>query len=75
MDHKLRFASPLFLHIYRFSPLLLFKLGKLNTLLKTIKQWAGPWRSGLPGHSWWLDSGGSRNATPNDLEGHVTDSE
>lgn len=49
MDHELHFASPLFLHIYQFSPFLLFKLRKLNTLLKVIEQWAGPWRSGLPG--------------------------
>lgn len=62
MDHELHFANPLFLHIYQFTPLLLFKLGKLNTLLKTIKQWAGLWRSGLPCHSWWLVSGGTRNA-------------
>lgn len=71
MDHELHFANPLFLHIYQFSPLLLLKLGKLNTPLKTIKQWAGLWR---PGHSWWLVSGGTRKATPNDLQGHVTDS-
>lgn len=73
MDHELNFANSL---LYQFINLvLLVKLSKLNTMVKTIKQWAGLWRSGLPGHSWWLVSGGAKNATPNDLKQHVIDSE